>query len=135
VQDLLKDGPASEHLAFLAHALAEHPDVDGLLLLIDLEIKTGHSFLTQQSIERAVTEHVPAEDWKGAYNTVPVPAIDLRRKLLAMTAIGGANGPAARYLSYIDKLRDDHGPDEREPRHPDLASGLPWPIILPHPKA
>jgi hypothetical protein len=129
VQDLLKDGPTSKHLAFLAQAVAERPGTEGLLMLIDFEIKTGRSFLTQQSIESVVTEHVPAEDWKGAYNTVPVPAIELRRKLLAMTASGGASGPAARCLSFIVKLRDDHGAPETEPRHPDLASGRPWPMI------
>jgi hypothetical protein len=104
-------------------------------MLIDLEIKTGHSFLTDQSIERVVTEHVPTENWQGAYDIVAIPAIKLRQKLLAMTASGGANGPAARYLNYIDQLRDRHGAPETEPRHPDLASGLPWPIILPHPEA
>jgi len=135
VQNLLKDGLTSGHLGFLAHAVAERPGADGLLMLIDLEMKTGHSFLTDQSIESVVTEQVPAENWQGVYDIVAVPATELRRKLLAMTASGGTNSPAARYLNYIDKLRDDHGSDEREPRHPDLASGLPWPITLPHPKA
>ena len=134
-QELLKDGPTSEHLAFLAHAVAERPGADGLLMLIDLELKTGRSFLTRQSIESVVIEHVPAENWKGAYNAVPVPAIELRQKLLAMTASGGANDPAARCLNFIDKLRDDYGAPETEPRHPDLASGRQWPMILPDPEA
>ena len=85
-------------------------------MLIDLEMKTGHSFLTQQSIESVVTEHVPAEDWKGAYNTVAVPAVELRRKLLAMTVSDGSNGRAARYLNSIDKLRDDYGRTTRRSR-------------------
>lgn len=135
IQDLLKDGLTSNHLAFLAHAIAERPGLDGLLMLIDLELKTGCSFLTNLSIESVVTEQVPTENWQGAYDIVAVPATELRRRLLAMTTGGGANGPAARYLNYIDQLRDRHGADEREPRHPDLTSGLSWPIIVAYPKA
>lgn len=128
VYKLLKDGPISNNLALLANAVAQAPGTEGLLMLIDFEMKTGRSFLTWQSIQSAVTEHVPSENWKGAYNVVPVPAVELRQKLLGMTMGAGANDPAAHCLSLIDKLRDDYGAPEGEPRHPDLASGKPWPI-------
>src|SRR3546814_7125395 len=68
---------------------------------------TGRSFMTWQSIQSAVTDHVPAENWEGAYNIVPVPAAELRRKLLAMTSSGGKDDRAARCLNLIDKLRDE----------------------------
>src|SRR3546814_18258638 len=74
--DLLKDGPATKQLALLASAVAEDPDTDGILMLIDFERKTGRSFMTWQSIQSAVTDHVPAENWEGAYNIVPVPAAE-----------------------------------------------------------
>ncbi|MGO4339921.1 NACHT domain-containing NTPase [Labrys sp. KB_33_2] len=135
VYDLLKDGPTTKQLASLASAVAEEPDTDGVLILIDCEIRTGHSFMGRQAVESAVTEHVPAENWKGAYNIVPVPAAELRRKLLAMTGSGGKDDPAARCLNLIDKLRDEYGAPESEPRHPDLASGRPWPILTPDPDA
>lgn len=135
VYDLLRDGPTSKQLALLASAVAEDPDTDGVLMLIDFEIKTGRSFMGWQAIQSAVTEHVPAENWDGAYNVVPVPAVELRRKLLAMTGSGGKDDPAARCLNLIDKLRDDYGAPESEPRHPDLASGRPWPILTPDPDA
>jgi hypothetical protein len=132
---LLKDGPTSKTLALLAHAIAQDPGTDGLLMLIDFEIKTGRSFLAWQSIQSAVTEHVPSENWKGAYNVVPVAAVELRQKLLSMTSSGGTDDSAARCLNFIDKLRDDYGAPETEPRHPDLASGRPWPIMTPDPNA
>ncbi|HEY2034451.1 MAG TPA: hypothetical protein VGH02_12265 [Rhizomicrobium sp.] len=135
VYALLKDGVSSKALALLAYAVAQAPGTEGLLMLIDIEIKTGRSYLAWQSIQSAVTEHVPSENWKGAYNVVPVPATELRRKLLAMTKCGGADDPAARCLSLIDKFRDDYGAPETEPRHPDLASGKPWPIMMPDPDA
>lgn len=131
VYDLLKDGPTTNQLAFLASAVAEDPGSDGVLMLIDFEMKTGRSFMTWQSIQRAITEHVPAENWEGAYNVVPVPAVELRRKLLAMTSSGGKGDPAARCLNLIDDLRDEYGAPESEPRHPDLASERPWPILTP----
>lgn len=135
VYDLLKDGPATKQLALLASAVAEDPGTDGVLMLIDFEMKTGRSFMTRQAIQSAVTEHVPAENWEGAYNVVPVPAAELRRKLLAMTSSGAKDDPAARCLNLIDKLRDEYGAPESEPRHPDLATGRPWPILTPDPDA
>jgi hypothetical protein len=134
VKDLLKNGPTSEHLMLLGHAVAENPDMDGLLMLIDFEIKTGLPFLTWRGIEGAVTEHVPAENWKGAFNVVAVPAVELRQKLLAMTTSGGEDDPAARCLNFIDELRDQYAAPEAEPRHPDLASGRRWPMLSPDPE-
>ncbi|CAN7493890.1 NACHT domain-containing protein [Rhizobium sp. LjRoot254] len=135
VYDLLNDGPTTKQLALLAGAVAEDPDTEGILLLIDFEMKTRRSFITWRSIQSAVTEHVPAENWEGAYDIVPVAATELRRKLLAMTGRGGEDDPAARCLNLIDKLRDEHGAPESEPRHPDLASRRPWPILTPDPDA
>jgi hypothetical protein len=135
VHELLKDGPKSKGLEILARAVAEAPDTEGLLLLIKIEIKHRRSFWTWLSIETVVTNHVPAENWKGAYNIVPVPAIEIRRQLLALTTDGGVNDAAARCLNAIDKIRDGYGAPECEPRHPDLASGRPWPMMRPDPDA
>lgn len=135
VHSLLKDWPPTKQLASLADAVAEDPGIDGVLMLIDFEKRTGRSFVGRQAIESAVCEHVPAEGWEGAYNVVPVEATELRRKLLAMTGSGGRDDPAARCLNLIDKLRDEYGAPESEPRHPDLASGRPWPILTPDPDA
>ena len=135
VYDLLRDGPTTEQLALLAKAVAEDPGPDGVLMLIDFEKMTGRVFVTWQAIQRTVTEQVSAENWEGAYNIVPVPAVELRRKLLAMIGGGGKNDPAFRCLHFIDKLRDDYGAPEAEPRHPDLAYGRQWPILKPDPFA
>jgi NACHT conflict system protein len=136
VYNLLKDGPTTPGLAILARAVAEAPDEDGLLLLIRFERELKGAFVTWQTIERLVTEHVPASDWAGAYNVVPVPAGSLRQKLLALTTTdGGPADAAARWLRQIDWIRDERGMPEAEPRHPDLASGKPWPIMQPDPDA
>jgi hypothetical protein len=135
VYGLLQDGPTTRGLAMLAHAVAESPDEDGLLLLVQFENKLKRSFFGGRTIEGAVTEHVSSDTWKGAYDVVPIPAAELRRKLLAMTADGGPSDAAARCLRQIDWIRDEYGVPEAEPRHPDLSSGRPWPILEPDPDA
>jgi hypothetical protein len=135
VYELLERNPQSQHIAILASAVGHDPGPEGLIMLVDYEIKTGRSFTSWKAIESVVTSHVPSEDWKGAYNIVPVPAIELRQKLLGLTTSGGADDPAARCLNLIDKLRDQYGAPETEPRHPDLASGKPWPILVHDPDA
>jgi hypothetical protein len=129
VYQLLRDGAATPGLALLAQAVAEAPDADGLLLLINIEIEHKCSFMSWQTIENIVTEHRHSDNWKGSYEVVPVPAVELRRKLLAMTTDGGPTDAAARCLNQIDEIRDDYGAPDSEPRHPNLASGKPWPII------
>ena len=52
-----------------------------------------------------------------------------------MTTDGGPRDFAARVLREIDRIRDENGGPEDEPRHPDLAAGKPWPIIVPNPHA
>lgn len=135
VYSLLKDGPTTCGLTMLARTVVEYPDEDGLLLLVrfDKELKLG--LLGWQTVERVVTEHVPAEDWAGAYNIVPVPAGSLRQKLFALTTDGGPTDPAAWCLRLVDHYRDENGIPEAEPRHPDLASSKPWPIMQPDPDA
>lgn len=135
VYRLLKDGPTTPGLAILAAAVAQAPDNDGVLLLVKFEQELKRPFVTWQTIERLVTEHVPASDWAGAYNVVPVAAGSLRQRLLALTTDGGPTDAAARRLRQIDWIRDEHGIPEAEPRHPDLASGKPWPIMQPDPDA
>lgn len=129
VYDLLKDGPATCGLALLARAVAEDPDADGLLLLVKFEKELKRSFMSLRTIEGVVTEHVPSEHWKDAYEVVPVPAVELRRELIAMTVDGAPTDAAARCLRAIDTIRDEHGVPESEPRHPDLASGKQWPML------
>ena len=129
VYDLLRDGHSASGLALLARAIAENPDGDGLMLLVRFETNPSHQLVGWRTIERVVTEHVPSENWKGAYDIVPIPALEVRRKLLAVTTDGGPSDAAARTLTEIDKIRDEYGTPETEPRHPDLKSGKPWPII------
>ena len=125
---LLKAG-ASPNAGLLAAALAEGGDPNGLLLLVELESRLKQPLISWHTVQGAVTEHVPSEHWRGAFEVLPVAATELRRKLLAMTTDGGPDDSAARALREIDRIRDENGAPEGEPRHPDLDSGKPWPIL------
>ncbi|PXX95911.1 hypothetical protein CR157_17080 [Halomonas sp. LBP4] len=133
VYGLLKDGPTSPGIATLARVVAETPDEEGLLLLVRFENDHKRSFIGWRTMERVITEHVPSESWEGAYNVVPVPVAELRRKLLAIATDGSGSEVAARCLNQIDLIRDEYGLPEAEPRHPDLVSGKSWPIMIPDP--
>ena len=135
VYGLLKDGAPSPALALLARAVSENPDDEGILLLVDIESKQKRPMLNWRTIEAVVTEHVPAENWSNTYNVVPVPVAELRQALLARTVDGGPADAAARCLTAIDLIRDERGVPSSEPRHPDLSSGRPWPIMTPDPDA
>lgn len=131
VYALLKEKVTSQPLILFARAVSESPDIEGLLLLVDIENEQKQSVIGWRMIENMVTEQVPDENWSGAYNVVPVPANELRQKLLAKTTDGGRTDAAAHCLNFIDAIRDDHGLPISEQRHPDLASGKPWPIMTP----
>ncbi|WP_426051452.1 hypothetical protein [Brevundimonas sp. SL161] len=135
VRTLLAGGIKPGPLLLLARALGEAPETEDILFLVASESQVGEALIDWRSIERATTARIPSEDWQGAFHVVPAPAVDLRKALLALTSDGGPDDRAARCLNDIDKLRDRYGAPETEPRHPDLASGKPWPILTKEPDA
>jgi hypothetical protein len=56
VYDLLKSSPTSPGFALLAGAIAEVPDAEGLLLLIQIESEHNRSFASRLTIENAETD-------------------------------------------------------------------------------
>ena len=135
VYKLLSTRPLAPGHTLLTLAIGENPDADGLMLLVTLERELGIGYVGERSVQRAVTKDVPIEDWSNAYDVVPVAASSLRSRLLAMTTDGGEGDTAARTIRIIDECRHSYGRPETEPRHPDLTSGKPWPIIRPDPDA
>ncbi len=135
VYGLLKSAPDFGPFLTLVHAVLDNPDAEGLLLLVDFETKHRRWLVGWSSIEKVVTEHVPDKNWSNAYNVVPIPATELRKSLLARVTDGSADDAAARCLITIDVFRDDYGLPSSEPRHPDLASGKSWPLMMADPNA
>lgn len=131
VYDMLKSRLAKPPLAVLTEAVSENPDIEGLLLLVNIADKQKTPAFIFRAIENVITEHVPLEGWGGAYDIVPRPVTELRQKLLAMVKEGGPTDIAAHCLHIIDTIRDEYGQPASEPRHPDLACGKQWPIMTP----
>ena len=129
ISQTLQTEPPPPGMAILAQGLAENPDQEGLMALIQLEMKHHRAYASYRTVQQAVIEQVPSKAWRGAFELVPVPAVELRRHLLAMTTDGGPSDVAARHLGTIDSIREDYGIADPEPRHPDIASGKQWPMI------
>lgn len=126
--ELFENAIGGPGMRMLAQTIAENPDEEGLMRLMQLDIEHKHARTAWLAIERVVTRREPVENSNESYHVLPVAASEVRRKLLARTRDGGPDDIAARYLNEIDEFRDQFGTDESEPRHPDLASRKTWPI-------
>lgn len=108
-------------------ALAASADADTVLALVEVKGPQGvtHTNYLHGAVEAAVLEHRPLGG--NSYEIHGVNAERLRKALFA--TIDGPSGELAKAcLVRIDKLRDEHGRVEFEPRHPDIASKRPWPL-------
>ena len=115
----------------LEHAIAEVADADGVLTLVRTYALQGRPFdgIVHSAIEHVALGERPSVNWAGAKEVVSVPLPELRKRLFAIVKDETAGtGLAAACLTAIDVLRDDYGPAESEPRHPDIDSGRPWPF-------
>ncbi len=59
-----------------------------------------------------------------------LPAPELRKDLFDLVVNSSAAEArlARECLCAIDEIRDDYGYVDSEPRHPDIATGVPWPL-------
>jgi hypothetical protein len=73
----------------------------------------------------------PVEGWSAnAYDEFSVSLAELRRELFGLALANEAQSRLAEAcLVEIEELRDEHGRVDDEPRHPDISSGQPWPIV------
>ena len=108
-------------------ALAAAADADTLLTMVEVKGRQGitHTHYLHGAVEAVVLEHRPLGG--NSYEIHGVNAEKLRKALFA--TIDGPSGELAKTcLVRIDKLRDEHGRVEFEPRHPDIGTGRPWPL-------
>ena len=128
IHERLRADPPPNGLVSLAHIVAEALDEDGVIVLVELEQRLGQRFIGHHDVQDVVTERVLAPDMHSAYELVPAAAPSLRRCLFALTQDTPC-GAAARTLTTIDIIRDEHGAAPSEPRHPDLTSNREWPVM------
>jgi hypothetical protein len=118
-------------LELIERTLAEIGTAEATSALVRGYVRSRRPFdgLLGQALHEAALVRQPAEGWVGAFELHPVPLIELRKELFEMLA-GAAHEAAlaAACLTAIDELRDEYGPAEFEPRHPEVTSGRPWPL-------
>jgi hypothetical protein len=116
----------------LEYAIAEAPDDDGVLVLIRAYGRDGKTDLGALRLairELAISER-PSETFSGAIEEFSRTLAALRRRLFELVIRDGSEGQlASAALTYIDELRDEHGQPESEPRHPDISTDRPWPVV------
>ena len=60
-----------------------------------------------------------------------LPAPELRKRFFEMLVNGNSVEArlASECLRAIDEIRDEYGYVDSEPRHPDITTGVPWPLL------
>jgi hypothetical protein len=115
----------------LEGAIAEGADETGVLVLVQNHANRGepYSGSMEAGIQHAVVGERPSQDWAGASELFGIAVPSLRKRLFGLIQGDTPETQLAwRCLTRIDELRDEYGPVESEPRHPDIGSGRPWPI-------
>ncbi|MDV5064204.1 hypothetical protein RVY78_09625 [Veillonella sp. YH-vei2232] len=109
--------------------IAEIAKEEGLLVLVQSYGEEGLKF--DRVLEEMINEiAVGKKTLPHVYEYYSVDVSDLRKKLFAMVnEAGAAANVAASCLELIDELRDKYGSVDTEPRHPDIESGRPWPLV------
>ncbi len=131
VYDTLERLPGARSRGILESAIAEAVDREGVFLLLRGYARRGQGFdhVLYAAIEQLAIDRRPSSEWVATYELIGRAVPELRKSLFSVI-VGRAPEAelAATCLNTIDELRDDHGPAEAEPRHPDIDSGLSWPL-------
>ena len=117
----------------LEHAIAKAADTAGILLLTREAAKAERRFqdtAIYYALRNILVRLTPTGS-SGVQKLDNLPAASLRKDLFKLMINGTAaeSRLATECLNAIDEIRDDYGHVDTEPRHPDIASGIPWPKI------
>lgn len=117
----------------LEYAIAEAADTEGVLLLTRDGAARGRPLRSTSlytALRNVLVGRTPIES-SGMQQLYSVPAPELRKRLFDMVVNGSPQEKwiASDCLRAIDEMRDDYGYVDSEPRHPDIATGVPWPLL------
>ena len=126
---------ASHAKSILEEAIANAADTNGVLLLVRVGAAQGKQFrgTALYTALRHVLVGQITIGTSGMQQLYSLPALELRKGLFEMVVNGNTaeSRLATECLAVIDGIRDDYGHVESEPRHPNIALGVPWPRIVP----
>jgi hypothetical protein len=116
----------------LERVLANLGDTASVLALVRGYARLGKGFdgLLHEALRHAAVNELE-QPGTAIRILQPVSIATLRKALFAMLDDDEANvaALAKECLVNVDRLRDDFGPAESEPRHPEIGSGRPWPTV------
>jgi hypothetical protein len=125
--EAVSSGPGRQMLEYFFGEMAGEDD---LIAMVKKYAANNQAYdgLLASAIDAVATDKVPVAEGSNAYNIYPAPVGNLRKALFDLTC-GSANEAAlaAKCLTAIDKIRDDHGIAANDTRHPDVMSERPWP--------
>ena len=114
----------------LQMALAELGDEEAFWVLFEGQVTGGDTPSVSEiwnMVRKLAFEHRPPTR-EGWFDEIGRPLTNLRARLFAMLPADEKRACLAkRYLMAIDEHRDEGGRVYDEPRHPDIATGRPWP--------
>lgn len=118
--------------ALIFSVLVKASSLEGLLAATGSAV--GREVVRRQGeigVRDLINVKVPHNPDGTSYELHPRNADELRKRMFALTVSSDTEQAAfaADYLARIDAIRHDDGVSEDEPRHPDIQSGRPWPIV------
>lgn len=124
------DGSAK---SVIEQAIADAADTEGVLLLVRdnaAQDKRFHDTVLYNTLLHVLTGSIPTES-SGMQQIHSLPAPGLRKDLFELVVNGNPveSRLATDCLTAIDEIRDDYGHIATEPRHPNVALGIPWPQV------
>lgn len=138
VYDTLERLPGGRSRGMVERAIVDAIDMEGIFLLLRGYARHDRGFdrFMYAAIEQLAIDRRPSSEWVGTHELIGRAVPELRKSLFGLI-VGRAPEAelAVACLNFIDRLRDDHGPAKAEPRHPDIDSGLPWPLLETFPPA
>jgi hypothetical protein len=126
----IADGP---NKSILEYAIANAADIEGVLLLVRAGAAHDKRFRDtglHTALHEILVGRTPIGSF-GSYELYSLPAPELRKGLfdLVVNSNIAESRLATECLTAIDEIRDEYGHADAEPRHPDIALGVPWPQI------
>lgn len=124
--------PNGKSKRIIESIIIELADKSIILTLINNYASTNRSFdrALYQAISQVAVEKRPIEGRNGAYEQYRVSLPDLKKQLFQIVIANDSRSTiACTCLTEIDKIRDEYGFISDEPRHPDIDSEQPWPIV------
>ena len=126
----INDGPAR---SVFKNAIAEAADSEGVFLLAREGAARDELFQSTRlntALRNVLFIQTPMES-SGMQQLHNLPAPELRKRFFEMLVNGNSVEArlASECLRAIDEIRDEYGYVDSEPRHPDITTGVPWPLL------